>query len=346
MHRRDALRRIALTGAAVTAGVAAPAIRRPVLAGEARSIVLVKQHGLPYLPLMVAEKLRLVERHCERAGEPGVVPEYKTLGGTASLIDALLAGAMNFGIVGVPAVATLWDKTAGTANEVRALCAVQSMPYYLVTHKESIKSIADITEADRIAMPAAKVSAQAICLQMEAAKVFGADKFARLDPQTLSRAHPDAVTAILSRSSEITCHFAAAPFYQIELAQPGMRAILRSYDTFGGTKTNGVLLMTKAFRDTNPKVTGAVYAAVTEANAFIQKEPRQAAEIYAEITGEKRLKADELERIVADKENVWTTAPQRAMQWAGFMHKVGTIKKLPASWKDLFMPECHELAGS
>jgi NitT/TauT family transport system substrate-binding protein len=34
------------------------------------------------------------------------------------------------------------------------------------------------------------------------------------------------------------------------------------------------------------------------------------------------------------------------MTFAGFMHKVGTMKRLPVSWKDLYMPECHELAGS
>jgi NitT/TauT family transport system substrate-binding protein len=345
LPRREALKTLAASAAA-PAFLAAPAIRRSAFADEARKITFVKQHGLPYLPLMVAEKLRLVEKHSEKAGVPGVTPEYQTLGGTASLIDALLAGAMNFGIVGVPAVATLWSKTAGTPSEVRALSAVQSMPYYLVTHREGLKSIADIGPQDRIALPAAKVSAQAITLQMEAAKVFGEASFAKLDAQTISRAHPDAATAILSRSTEITCHFAAAPFYQIELAEPANRSILRSYDTFGGTKTNGVLLMTKAFRDANPKVTRAVYEALDEANTFIGREPRQAADVYIDITGEKRIGAPQMERIVADPENVWTTTPAKAMQWASFMHKVGTIKKIPASWKDLFMPECHELAGS
>jgi NitT/TauT family transport system substrate-binding protein len=38
--------------------------------------------------------------------------------------------------------------------------------------------------------------------------------------------------------------------------------------------------------------------------------------------------------------------PQQTMAFAGFMHKVGTMKRLPDSWKELYMPECHELAGS
>ena len=102
--------------------------------------------------------------------------EYKTLGGTQSLIDALLSGQMHFGVTG--SLATLWDKTAGTANEVRALSAVQSMPFMLVTNRELIKTIKDFTDKDKIAVPAIKVSNQAICLQMAAAKEWGQDQYA------------------------------------------------------------------------------------------------------------------------------------------------------------------------
>ena len=93
-----------------------------------------------------------------RLGVASLKPNYKTLGGTQSLIDALLSGQMNFGVTGVPGLATLWDKTAGTANEVRALSAVQSMPFMLVTNRESIKTISDFNEHDKIALPAIKAS--------------------------------------------------------------------------------------------------------------------------------------------------------------------------------------------
>ena len=33
------------------------------------------------------------------------------------------------------------------------------------------------------------------------------------------------------------------------------------------------------------------------------------------------------------------------MRYVEFMHTIGTLKRLPGSWKDLFMPESHELAG-
>ena len=38
--------------------------------------------------------------------------------------------------------------------------------------------------------------------------------------------------------------------------------------------------------------------------------------------------------------------PQNTMKYADFMNKVGSIKKKPAAWKDLFFPEIHAAAGS
>ena len=127
LQRRDFCRALA----AAPAVMAAPMLMRSAFADEVSSIVIVSQHGLPYLPLMVMDTLELVQKHAGKLGIASLKPDYKTLGGTQSLIDALLSRQMDFGVTGVPGLATLWDKTAGTANEVRALAAVQSMPFML-----------------------------------------------------------------------------------------------------------------------------------------------------------------------------------------------------------------------
>ena len=54
----------------------------------------------------------------------------------------------------------------------------------------------------------------------------------------------------------------------------------------------------------------------------------------------------EIEKMISNPDNNWTTTPQQTMTFAGFMHKVGTMKRLPDSWKDLYMPECHDTKGS
>src|SRR5882757_7738075 len=326
--------------------IATPALARAAFADEASSITLISQHGLPYLPLMVMENLKLVEKHATRLGLPNLKTDYRTLGGTSSLVDALIGGQMHFGIAGVPGLATLWDKTAGTQNEVRALCAAQAMPFILTTNRPEVKSIRDFREGDKIAVPGIKNSNQAICLQMAAAKEWGQAQYARLDPFTITLPHPDAAIAIIAKSSEVTGHYGVAPFQNYELAAPGVHAVLKSYDTLGGQTTNGVLLMARKFRDANPKVTSAVYAALAEASDFINKEPRQSAEIYIRATSEKRSGVDDMAKMISNPDNAWTTTPQNAMRYVEFMHKVGTVKKLPAEWKDMFMPESHALAGS
>jgi NitT/TauT family transport system substrate-binding protein len=158
LHRRNFCK------AAAAAPLAAPMLLRSAFADEVSSIVLISQTGLPYLPMMVMEHFKLIEKHAGKLGVASLKPDFKSLGGTQSLIDALLSGQMNFGVTGVPGLAALWDKTAGTANEVRALAAVQSMPFMLVTNNQAVKTIKDFTDKDKIALPAVKVSSQAICL--------------------------------------------------------------------------------------------------------------------------------------------------------------------------------------
>jgi NitT/TauT family transport system substrate-binding protein len=342
IHRRNFCKSLAV----VPAAMASPMLMRSSLAQEVSSIVMISQTGLPYLPMMVMDTLKLVEKHAAKAGLASLKTEYKSMGGTQSLIDALISGQMNFGVTGVPSLNTLWDKTAGTPQEVRALCAVQSMPFMLVTNRDSIKSLRDFTDKDKIAVPAVKVSSQAICLQMAVAKEFGFENYAKLDSMTITRSHPEAAISVISKASEVNSHYAVAPFYYYELATPGVHNVLKSYDTLGGPATNGSMIMSKKFYDANPKISAAVYAAVTEANDFINKKPGEAAEIYIKTTNEKRSTQSEMAKFISDPDNIWTTTPQQNMNFASFMHKVGTMKRLPNSWKDLYMPVAHDLPGA
>src|SRR5260370_1120998 len=201
------------------------------------------------------------------------------------------------------------------------------------------------TAQDGIAVRAGRGWSPAICLQRAAAKLWGDDQYAMLDATTVTRSHPDAAVSVMSKGTEINSHYSVAPYYYYELATAGVHSVLKSYDTLGGPRTNGVMLMTRKFRDANPKVTQAVYAALSEAEDFINKQPGEAAHIYLTTTGDKRGSHDEMIKFISDPDNIWTAMPQQTMTFAGFMHKVGTMKRLPASWKDLYMPECQELAG-
>src|SRR5260370_36794708 len=110
--------------------------------------------------------------------------------------------------------------------------------------------------------------------------------------------HPDAAVSVMSKGTEINSHYSVAPYYYYELATADVHSVLKSYDTLGGPGTNGVMLMTRKFRDANPKVTQAVYAALSEAEDFINKQPGEAAQIYLTTTGDKRGSSEEMIKFI------------------------------------------------
>src|SRR3546814_5452932 len=127
------------------------------------------------------------------------------------------------------ALPILWARTRGNLN-VKAVSAINAMPLYLNSRDPKVKSIKDLTDKDRIALPAVRVSIQAVTLQMAAEQAFGKGQQNRLDKLTVSLSHPDGMTALLSGSSEITAHFTSPPFQDFELKQPGIHRILSSYE--------------------------------------------------------------------------------------------------------------------
>jgi NitT/TauT family transport system substrate-binding protein len=323
--------------------VALPALSRTASA-EVSSIKLGKQYGLPFLPQMVMEDHRLIETHAARLGVKDLSVGWQTMGGPGALNDGLLSGQIHFVNVASPSLATLWDKTFGTPNEVRAVCTVQSMPYVLTTRNAAVKTIADFTAADRIAVPTVKISGQAMALQMAAAKLWGFEKYDKLDEFTVTMGHPDAMQSMLSGQT-VNSHFAVAPFNYYELKVPGIHTVLNSYAT-DGKHTNGIQVTTKAFHDANPLICKAVRASHEEANAFIKREPKAAAEIYLKLTNDKKNSAADLMAMITDPDIDYTTAPANLMKHVEFMHKVGRMKHVPSSWKDLFFAEAHDLKGS
>jgi len=326
------------------------ALALPALANTATAQVTAvrfgKQYGLPFLPQMVMEAQRLVEKHAAANGVPGLQVDWMTMSGPGALNDALMSGNMEFVNVAPPSLATLWEKSANTARPARALCTVQSMPYVLVTRNPNVKTIADLTDKDRIAVPTVKISGQAMILQIAAAKLWGFDQYERLDPLTVSVGHPDAAAAMLSGRLEITTHFCVAPFQYYELAVPGMRAVLKSYDVLGGPHTNGVQVTTLPFYRDNPRICEAVFAAHEEANAFIKKHPADAAKVYLDLSKDRRSSADEIAKMITDPDIDYTTTPANVMALVRFMVQTNRLKTMPSSWQDMFLPIAHGLHGT
>ena len=309
---------------------------------ETTEVRITKQPGLLYLPMILMEEGRLIEKHAKLAGLGDVKSTWITFNSGGAATDALLSGNVDFVTSGGSNMLLLWDRTKG---QVKGVAGCGGMPMYLLTKNPNIKSLKDFTEKDKIAVPTIKVSSQATILQMAAEKEFGPGQHGKLDSITLQLGHPDATLSILSPVSEINSHFSLPPFQNIALKDPKVHKVLSSLDVFGGPVNNAIVFATSKFRDANPKIMGAVIAALTEAMAKIKSDPKGAVDIYLSQVKEKQ-SAEELVELLKEPGVVFEVAPIGMFKFASFMARVGTIKTTPASWKDFFFEDIHGLAGN
>ena len=311
---------------------------------ELTEIKVAQQYGISYLPLMLMEEQKLIEKHARANGIPDLKVGWAKFAGGSVMNDALLSNSMQFASGGVGPLVTLWSRTKGNLD-VKAVAAINSMPLFLNTRNPAVKTVKDFTDRDRIALPAVKVSIQAVTLQMAAEKAFGEGQQNKLDALTITLSHPDAQVALLSGQSEITAHFGSPPFQYQQLKNPAIHTVLNSYDVLGGPATFNVVWTTSKFRAENPRIYGAFVKALDEAIGQINADRKAAAEAYLRISKDKDSVQD-IEAMLNDPAIVFTTTPQNVMKYVDFMLKTGTSKTRPDSWKDLFFPEVHALPGS
>jgi NitT/TauT family transport system substrate-binding protein len=311
---------------------------------EVAELRVSQQFGIGYLPLQVARNQGLFEKHAKAAGVDDLKVSFVTLGGGSSTNDALLSDSIDIATGGVGAFLTIWGKTRGSLD-VRGVAAVTAMPIALVTTNPAVKSLADFTDKDRIALPSVKTSIQAVTLQIAAEKAFGIGNHEKLDGLTVSVKHPDAYAALASGKSEITAHFGGPPFQQQELALPNGHKITDSYEALDGPVSFNVAWAKKSFHDANPKAIAAFIGALDEANALIKANPAEAAKIHLI---EEKSSADEalVLSIITDPASKFTIAPLNTTRYADFLARTGQIKTRPDSWKDLFFADIHAQPGS
>jgi NitT/TauT family transport system substrate-binding protein len=301
--------------------------------------------GVGFLPLFVMRDQALIEKHARAAGIDDVSVRWIDIGGPAVMNDALLSGSVDFIAAGPPAFITLWDRTRGSAD-VKGVAAMTSLPMYLNTRAAHLRTLEDLTEQDKIAVTAIKVSIPAIAMQMYAAERYGAADAGRFDRYTVTMTHPDGVVALLSGSSQVNAHFTSPPFHQRELEDPDIRTVLDTNDIMGGSTTFTMLSTTSAFRERKPQLYAAVLMALEEATGFIRENPEGASQILLAADSGADFSVEELVEVLSDPDIRFTTTPENVHKYAEFMHTIGSIENRPASWRDMFFPELYDVLGS
>lgn len=324
---------------AMLAASAAPAI------AETDHIRASKQYGLSYLPLMIMEDQKLVEKHAAALGLKDMKVSWVTLGGPSAMNDALLSGGIDFGAGGVPSLSTLWAKTRNTPLAIHGVGALNDMPVDLVSANPNVKKLSDLSEKDKIAVTSVKISTQALLLQIACAKEFGEANYEKYDSLTVSMPHPEAMTALMSGSAGINAHFSSPPFQYTERTDPKIHTVLNNYEILGGPATFNVVWATSKFRNENPKAYKAFFEAMKESMDIINKDKKKAAEDYKRITKTKET-VEFLLEILNDPLVKNTVEPHKTLPIAQFLAKVKRIPVAPEKWQDMWFPELHGLNGS
>ncbi|WP_406858611.1 ABC transporter substrate-binding protein [Alsobacter sp. KACC 23698] len=307
-------------------------------------ITISRQPGILYMPLHVIEKYKLIEKHAETLGLKGLSVKWLSFSNGGAQQDALISGNVDLVNTGTGQLLLLWDRTKGG---IKGIVASSALPLKLVSRDPRIKTLNDLGPTDKIAVPTVKTSTQAILLQMAAAKMFGPDQYAKFDPNTVQMGHPDGFIALKNASHEVRSHFAAPPFDYYELKEVAdAHVVINSAEIIGGPLSQGQFFTTTKFADQNPKVIEAVRKAAEEAKAFIETNLADAIEAYREINNDKT-SAEVLKDLLGQPGMMeWNLYPQGTMKFAAHLNKVGTLKTMPASWKDYYLPIAHDLPGN
>src|SRR6266704_3797846 len=219
---------------------------------EMSEINVAQQYGVSFLPLMLMERDKLVEKHAKAEGLGEIKVNWVSVAGPSVMNDGIISGAIQFISVGAPSLITLWDKTKANV-QVKGMSAMTTYPLYLNVRNPNVKSIRDFSDKDKIAVPSVKISTQAIMLQMAAAKEYGEQNYAHFDPWTVTLSHPDALLALTSNSAGVDAHFATSPFHEQEMKIPGNRTLTTNYEILGGPATALVIAASTKYREANPK---------------------------------------------------------------------------------------------
>ena len=189
-----------------------------------------------------------------------------------------------------------------------------------------------------------KISINSVVLQIAAEKEFGPGRQYELEPRTVALSPPEATAALISGKTEITGNITSPTYGSLQLAHPNVHRILNSRDV-SGEATLVLAYATSAFYEENPKLAAAVLDAVRDGHALIERDKAEAARIYLAEEASK-LSHAEVVALLGNPDVSYSLVPHNTGVIADFMHRVGSLKNKPESWKDYVFPILHGEAGS
>ena len=273
---------------------------------------IARQYSIMYAPVYVIEKKELLKKYL-----PNMTVEWSEFGSGAVINEALAANRLDIAFVGTPVSFIAWDKGV----EIKILSNVCVSPLGLQVNNPAIKSLADFTETDKIALPNIG-SIQHIILSMACEKELG-DAHA-LDNNLVSMTHPDGAMALINGGG-VSAHFTALPYIAQENAA-GFETIMTGIDAFGGDYSTIVAVAARKLYDTNPMALAGFLGALSEAMYLINQRDPDVINIIAET---EKITIEEVQEFLDWSGTNYTTTLYGLDGMLDFMMTQGYISKKP-----------------
>ena len=285
---------------------------------ENQKLIIADQFGLAYAPLEIMKSMDFLEKELLERNAGSVEVEWKRMGNTAAIREAMLAGDLDIGFAAIPPF--LIGKESGM--DWRIISGLSESPVALITSDSSLSSISDLTKDHRIILPQPG-SIQHILLSMLAEKELGDAR--AFDDRLLAMSHPDGVTALVSGKGK-ELHFTAPPYMQEELAQDGFRILADGEDAFGGPFTFIVGICPERVYE-RKEVYAAFKAALTSSILYMEENPKESIAILMEAYS---YDEESLKGYLAEEQMRYTTEVRGIETFASFMSRSGFLKTEPA----------------
>lgn len=280
-------------------------------------LTIAYQYGLSYLPLVVMKDQKLIEKYY-----PNVQVEWQILNSGAAINEGMITGSIDVGAMGIAPAIT------GVIKGIpyKIFSNLSSQPQVLVTNKEEIKSMADITPDHKIAVVNVG-SIQHIFIAMAAKNELG-DAHA-MDNNIVAMSHPDGMAALLSGS--VDCQMATSPYVFME-----REAGMHEFDSVAKVWPDGnsfiVGMASQKLKDERPELYAALVKAMDEANDYLTNQKEDAAKT---LCAGLEVDADTLLTWLSDPGCGYTSATKGVMQMATFMVEEGFVDNVPFTFADL-----------
>jgi NitT/TauT family transport system substrate-binding protein len=323
----------ATPGAAQTRGQGERAQR----AGE---IAIGVGHGIGFLPLFIAQDLRLLDKHARANGLNGKLA-LRRFPAAAPMRQALAKGEIAAGAYGLPAFLLARDAARQTPQELLVVSGLTTLPLVLLTARPNIRAINDLKPADKIAVPML-TAPQVSYLSMQTHPWFGRE---RLRQQLVVMPHQESLDA-LTEGKGIAAYFSSPPFTQIALKDSKVRAVTSSVDIMGGKTSFLVMASPKSALTSHPKLPEVLAKAIEEASTIIRNDPRRAAMIWLKWEPSHTLDARTVEGILRDLKDDFGNGVFGVEATATYLRRDNRLKDRVSTWKDVVAPAVAAGQGS